>query len=125
MISESADSEFAALNDCTCPGHDQTFECTVVGEGATIWKGTAFDCTGTDNEIVLLHASSSSSPLQCNDGAIQGRIVRTINNTYTSQLTVAVTNELLGRSINCIHDSISSDSTIIIGSTPLTITTGN
>ena len=86
MISESADSEFAALSDCTRPGHDQIFECTVVGEGATIWKGTAFDCVGTDNEIVLLHASSSSSPLQCNDGAIQGRIVRAINNTYTHNL---------------------------------------
>ena len=81
----------------------------------------------TDNEIVLLHAhSSSSSPLQCNDGAIQGRItdINTANNTYTSQLSVTVNSDLEGRSISCIHDSGSDGSINVIGSTPLTITTG-
>ena len=127
LFIHSADSEFVALSDCACPGHSQRFECRVVGDGATIWKGTAFECASTDNEIVLLHAhSSSSSSLQCNDGAIQGRItdINTANNTYTSQLSVAVSNELEGRSIRCIHDSSSDGSINVIGSISLTITTG-
>jgi hypothetical protein len=127
LLINSADSEFVALSDCACPGHSQMFECRVVGEGATIWKGTAFECASTDNEIVLLHArSSSSSPLQCNDGAIQGRItdISTVNNTYTSQLSVSVSNELEGRSISCMHDSSSDGSINVIGSTLLMITTG-
>jgi hypothetical protein len=124
----SVDSEFVALSDCACPGHSQLFECRVVGEGATIWKGTAFECANTDNEIVLLHAhSSSSSPLQCNDGAIEGRItdIGTFNNTYTSQLSVAVSSELEGMSISCIHDSSSDGSINVIGSTLLMITMGS
>ena len=127
LLIHSADSEFIALSDCACPGRSQRFECRVVGDGATIWKGTAFECASTDNEIVFLHAhSSSSSSLQCNDGAIQGRItdINTTSNTYTSQLSVAVSNELEGRSINCIHDSGSDGSINVIGSALLMITTG-
>ncbi len=124
----SADGEFVALSDCACPGGSQRFECRVVGEGATIWKGTAFECASTDNEIVLLHAhSSSSSPLQCNDGAIQGRItdISTANNTYTSQLSVEISSELEGRSISCIHYSSSDGGINVIGSTLLMITMGS
>ena len=127
MLIYLTDSEFVVLSDCACPGHNQRFKCRVFGEGATIWKGTAFECAGTDNEIVLLHAQSSSqmSPLQCNSGAIQGHIIRAVNNTYTSELSVAVSNELEGRSISCIHDSISGDGSInVIGSTLLSITMG-
>ena len=60
-----------ALNDCTCLGQNQVYECRVVGEGAMIWKGTAFECAGTDNEIVLLHVHNATTQLQCNNGAIR------------------------------------------------------
>ena len=110
-------------DDCTCPGQNQVYECRVVGKGVTIWKGTAFECAGADNEIVLLHVQNTTTQLECNNGAILGRIIRSDNNTYVSQLTVAVSHELAGRSITCIHDSISSEATNI-GTSLLTVTTG-
>ena len=46
------------LNDCTCLGDTQTFECTVFGGGLTIWSGTFIDCSG--NEIRLRHSQYRS-----------------------------------------------------------------
>lgn len=115
------------LSGCTCPGHNQIYECTVVGEGATIWKGTLFECVATNNEIVLFHEYSngiSSSQRVCNNGTITGRIIRAENGTYTSQVTITVHPEMDSRSIQCIYDSIDGTSTEI-GSDILTITTGN
>ena len=46
------------LDDCQlCQGHNLTYECTVVGGGATVWKGTAFDCPLADDEIVRLYST--------------------------------------------------------------------
>lgn len=115
------------LNSCTCPGHNQVYECTVVGEGATIWKGTAFECAATNNEIVLFHEYSngmSSNQRACNNGTIIGRIIRAENGTYTSQVTVVVRPEMASRSIQCIYDSIDGTTTEI-GSAILAITTGS
>jgi hypothetical protein len=43
-------SGLVQLNDCTCLGYTQTFECNVCGVGSTVWNGTFFDC---ENELEL------------------------------------------------------------------------
>ena len=117
-------NQFVAINDCTCQGHDVTYECTVFGKGATIWKGTAFDCSLTNNELAIFHTINFTSqrPLPCNNGAIVGRAVKVENGSYTSQITIRVSDEVNGTTVVCAHDNgtLSTE----IGSAILNITTG-
>ena len=112
-----------AINDCTCEGHNVTYECTVFGNGATIWKGTAFDCSLTNNELAIFHTINfiSQRPLPCNNGAITGSAVRAENGSYISQISVRVSSELNGTTVACAHDNgtLSTE----IGSAILNITT--
>ena len=102
-------------NECYCPGKVVTYECTVVldgGEGGTtLWRGGAFHCQdGTTMEFNLLHYRYSlpeGDNQSCNDGAIVGRSVQVENDThsYTSQLDVELTSDLLSTWIECAYDN--------------------
>ena len=91
-----------------------------MGAGATVWRGSVFNCPEINNEILLLLNINSTEQWHCNDGAITARIIRAENNNYTSQLTVNVSAELLGTDISCLHDS---SGVTTIGT--LNITSGN
>ena len=106
--------------NCTCEGYSQIYECRVTGGGLIVWKGTAFECPSSSNEIVFFQSSSGIQV--CNDGAITGRIIHAENNTYVSQLTVSVSAEMIGTNINCYHDSAATQS--LIGSSLLSLTRG-
>ena len=108
-------------SNCTCEGHNQVYECIVTGGGSIIWKGIAFDCSSSSNELVL--SQSMSGTQVCNNGAINGHIIRVENNTYISQLTVSLNAEIVGKNISCFHDI--GGATERIGSSLLTLTTGN
>ena len=95
-----------------------TYECTILGEGATLWKGSAFNCPDTDNEIVLLHSINSIEQRVCNNGAIIGRIVHVKGNIYTSQLTVNISSEVPDSDITCAYDS--GEEINVIGSMNIT-----
>lgn len=41
------------LNHCNCPGQNLVYECTVCGEGATVWTGSLFECP--NGQILLRH----------------------------------------------------------------------
>jgi hypothetical protein len=112
-----------AVNSCTCEGYDQVYECRVTGSGATVWRGSAFNCPATGNEISFFHISSGIEAT-CNGGAIVGHIIRADNNTYISQLTVSVSAEMIGMNVSCFHDS-PGGAVKLIGSSLLTLTTGN
>ena len=107
-------------SNCTCEGYDQVYECRISGSGAVVWRGTALHCSTSSNEIVLFQ--SRSGPQVCNNGAISG-IIRAENDTYVSQLTVSVSTKTVSMNISCLHENGSS--TKLIGSSLLTITTGN
>ena len=86
-----------------------TYKCTIPGSrdgvrgGATLWRGTAFDCTS--GQIFLLHARSPSSAT-CNNGNIVARGILDAYGTYTSQLNVTVTPDVAGKRVKCIyHDN--------------------
>lgn len=92
-------------NQCACNELSyQVYECTITGGGATIWKGTAFECSAVNNRLIFLH-NRNSARQECNNGAISGLMIRAENNCYTSQLRIRNNFTLNGRSIVCAHDS--------------------
>ena len=91
------------LSDCVCPGHELRLECTVVGAGTTVWRGSAFSGCN-NNEIVLLHSRLETTSGECNNGAIVGHGIRQVGLNYTSQLIVHLNATLRGKSLECFHD---------------------
>ena len=91
-----------------------TYECTVMSGsyGATIFRGNPssfYDCTGDSNshtEIVLHHnLFHNSIQRTCNDGTVVGQSLSNDSTYYTSQLIITVTSELIGDTIECVHDN--------------------
>ena len=100
------------INNCTCEGYKQiVYECTIFGGAATVWGGSAFNCPGTNNEIVLLHNADSTVQGSCSDSKIVASIIRVDNNSsaYTSQLTLISNNvsttTISGQNVTCSYDS--------------------
>lgn len=89
----------------------------------TVWGGTAFNCTGTlSNEILLLHSDFPNAIGECNDGAISGHGIERVDNFFTSRLDVRLSADLKERTINCsVDDGISN--AIPIGNKTLIVTT--
>lgn len=99
---------------CVCPGDTVTFaECTTVGRGFTIWSGTAFNCTNDD--IVLRHSTFNISAEECNKGAIIGRGLMVADNQYTSQLNITISSDIIGKTIQCYHESFDTQNTTEVG----------
>ena len=97
-------SMLVQLNDCTCLGYTQTFECTVFGGGFTIWHSTAFsNCQR--NEIQLRHSvyTTSQATGQCNRGEIVAKSVGVSENCYISRLNVSIGLEIINETIECVH----------------------
>ena len=112
-----------ASYDCACPGDNVLYECTVSGDGVTVWRGGAFDCPEANNMISLLHGIDSTR--ECNNGEIVGRLTHTAlenEHLYTSQLMVTVGPDTNGSAIECLHDDATGNITEV-GSTVLTRTT--
>ena len=113
--------QLVVLNDCVCPGHELKLQCTVVELGFTIWKGSAFNCSSTSNEILLKPSQFESGDATggCNNGTI---IARGINKTsgsdgdiiFISQLTIqlGVNDSLDGTTVECTHDNLTQKITI-------------
>ena len=103
--------ELTTLSSCICPGYEAVFECVVTGSGATIWSGTAFDnCTNINDRIILLHSRFNQRGYNINDtcgdgGQIIGHAVSAVNNSYISQLTINITQSLIGANIVCARQS--------------------
>ena len=78
-----------------------------------------FDCPERGNEITLFHNNNSTVGV-CNDGEITARIIRVENDTYTSQLTVNISSELVGQNITCANDTgteLSEVGSIVVNTT--------
>jgi hypothetical protein len=117
-------SMLVQLDDCTCLGYNQTFECTVFGGGFTIWHGSAFsNCQR--NEIQLRHSvyATSQATGQCNGGEIVARSVEVSENCYISQLNVIVGREIINETIECAHSG-TQHKTTSIGQRTLNLTQG-
>ena len=126
IVGFAAGSSFISLDSpgsCICPGHTLMFECTVSNGsgGTTVWQGSAFDCAR--NGILLRHSQFESQMAigVCNNGAITGRGVRSLDNAFTSQLNVSITASLQGKTVECVYDNGTATT---IGRSSIVITTG-
>ena len=105
------------IPECVCPGEKLTYRCTVHGEatGATLWYGTAFSGCQQDPEEILLQHRHFTQPGgitgTCNNRNIVGQSLGVQGNSYTSQLNVTITPDIVGKTITCAYDSLSSDLT--------------
>ena len=90
-------------NTCSCIGDTLTFECTIMNGLGTAWRGSAFNCASSGNEINLL--VNNIGDLTCNDGLIIGRVIKREGNNYTSQLNVTLSSNLIGQIIECTSDN--------------------
>ena len=103
-----AKNEFM-LSVCSCVNSSITFECTTVGPGATIWKGSAFDCRTSLNQIQLLHSQFEDGRASgtCNDGRIVGYGLDVSEDLhFRSRLDVQVTSAAMnGTRVECDYDN--------------------
>ena len=104
------------ISSCTCRGYEAVFECTVFGDGATIWQGTALQqCAG--QRIILRHSQFEPGyniNQTCGSGGpVVGRAVSAVNGSYTSQLTINVSQQLNGSTIECANDNESMVNTMV------------
>ena len=122
IIGRASRSSLTLKTNCICPGYNQTLaECTVKGGpgDVTVWKGSAFDCTHSRNEIVLIHSlfgsdieSSTVAAGECNNSSIQAQSMRVEGNYYTSQLNITVNADMIGKTVECVHDNTSTENLI-------------
>ena len=92
--------------DCACPGDQLQFDCSVADGVATIWRGTAFNCHGVSNSIILRHSRfnlSEPAAGECNDRIVAHSIG--VSDTFISQLSVNVTEEMNNKTIECVRDA--------------------
>ena len=123
-IVEGTVSELMSPSGCVCPGDQLVLECSVQGGVATEWHGSAFDCIS--NSIILLHGRfSNQQPTggECNDGKIVAHIIGEFNNTYISQLTVNVTEDMNNKTIECAADT-GNGALSSFGASTITVATG-
>ena len=97
------------LNECTCPGPELRLQCTVVGGGFTVWRGSAFSgCSNNVNHIQLRHTQFERGTAvgECNDGMVVGHGVKRVGLNYTSQLVIHldVNSTLEGRTVECVYN---------------------
>lgn len=107
---------------CECLGAELSLNCTIVGNGTTVWRGTSFNCPDRADEITLRHANFINSSETCNMGSIVGRALTVAGNCYTSQLTVTTTADLNNKTISCSH--ISTSGLNVIGNKQLIVISG-
>ena len=83
-----------------------TVKCSIIGGGATVWQGNAFNCDNNNQEIPLRHSQFEESIKpegSCTNGAIVAEAIGVINDSYVSQLNVTVNLEMNNTTVECIH----------------------
>ena len=104
------------------PGEVVNYTCTIVDtspNGSSVWRGTAFNCPSSGNEISLRHSlfnTSGGASGTCTGGALTAESVGVVDNCYTSRLMVTVSPALNGTTVECTLSSVRvmGNSTILI-----------
>ena len=105
------------ITECICPGHKLTYQCTVCGEGATVWTGSLFNCAS--NDIILSHRlfeDESGTRRECNNGAVtaysDGVLRENATDCYISQLVISMNAAINNKTVTCLH-AFGSNETVI------------
>ncbi len=95
-----------------------------------MWSGTALDCPGSNNMIVLAHALYPGTATTCTS-AIRG-VGTSVDNSasgaepcYTSELSVAISANMDGQTVACARDTtlVGTDSLRVAGKQHRSVTT--
>ena len=95
------------MSRCDCPEYTLSFLCSVEGGLLTVWKGSTFDCSNSNDEISFLHSHFNNVTKECSNKTIVVRSLRVENNHYISQLSVKVDTELEvqgNHTIECVYE---------------------
>ena len=109
-LSRQNGSELRMSSSCTCLGQELTFECTVDGNGlaATYWQGSALQECPNQNRVIIRHSqhlTRQNTTEECGStGTVVGTPVSSVNRSYTSRLTINVSQHLNGSTIECVSD---------------------
>ena len=117
-------NELITVSQCTCLGFNLVYECTVVAEsGATVWRGTAIDCSEIGYEIFLRHSSGVFMQERgCENRDITAYGVEIEGNCYTSRLSVMISDPSMNNdSVQCFFTNGTS---IAVGLSYIEITKG-
>ena len=111
------------MQQCSCVGFQLTYECIVTGEvGATVWRGSIFQCPSTNNAITLRH-SAFTQTRSCNEGAISGYGAKSQNNCcYTSQINITTSPLMNNKTVECAYNNGST--TTVIGTSVVIVISG-
>lgn len=80
-------------------------------------------CDNSGGQLVLLHnrfMSDVNYSVTCGNDTIVGRSIQVENNSFTSQLTIKVSSDVIGDNIVCAHNN-----TDVGNATIFNTTTGN
>ena len=96
------------------PGEVVNYTCTVVDPtgnppiGSSLWRGTAFNCPGSANEISLRHSlfNTTGTSGTCTSGAITAESVGVVDNCFTSRLMVTASVGLNETTVECTLSSV-------------------
>ena len=82
------------------PGRNITYECTASGGQFTVWRGSAL---GSQCVVTLYHRHFGTKDAfdSCKNGTVVGQGIRRDKDNYTSLLTVFVSPDLNGKTIEC------------------------
>ena len=98
-----------------CLGSQITLECSILENRtvATVFRGSAFNCSESHDEIILLHTEENPTK-SCNDGLIFGYTKPRINGDWlhTTVLNVNLTSDIIGSTITCSNDDGSTEKEI-------------
>ena len=109
--------EFVAT--CLCPGYEIFIKCTLAGSGVIQWRGTYFDLC-IDGPITLRRSNSSEGIITriCDaDRLTDARVISAMNHSFSSKLTVNVSEGMHRKTIECVHHNGSDE--YIIGTTQI------
>ena len=111
---------------CACVGDRLIYNCSIMEGITTIWKGTTFDCPMDGSEITLRHSQFAANQEIgiCNNGNIVARGIGVINDCYTSQLNMTISENFNNKTVQCAFTS-SEGTRKIIGESFLSVASGN
>ena len=106
------------LNSCTLLEQEViAYQCTVCGEGVTVWTGSLFNCTS--NNIILSHRlfeDESGTTRECNNGAVTAHSVGVLreNDTdcYISQLVISKNTDINNKTVTCLRSAGGNETVI-------------
>ena len=98
-----------------CLGSQITLECSILENRtvATVFRGSAFNCSESRDEIILLHTEENPTK-SCNDGLIFGYTKPRRNGDWlhTTVLNVNLTSDIIGSTITCSYDNGTTEEVI-------------